>query len=161
MPTARGSNQPAVEQVAVKRIGRDEGRWIVVSVSELRIVFLGSAAIARRVAFPDLEPAAFRPSRVYVRTGGGVYVTCFRSVSACMAVLGRDGWVLCFKSIGMNVHHLAWIEDRGTQRIAAVRVGINNGTECVPVSRRHLRAILSRLGVCLRRRGSSEHDEME
>jgi hypothetical protein len=132
-----------------------------VSVSELRIVFLGSAAIARRVAFPDLEPAAFRPSRVYARTGGGVYVTCFRSVSACMAVLGHDGWVLCFESIVMNLRHLAWIEDRGTQRLAAVRVGVNNGTECVPVSRRHLRDLLDRLGVRLRRRGDLEQDEME
>ena len=149
------------DHLAVKRLVADEGRWIVVPVSELRMVFLGSVAIAKRIVFQDHEFSAFRPHRVYVRTGGGVYLTCFRSVAECLLILATDGFVLCFESVVINLRHLAWIEDRGTQRLAGVRVGVNNGTECVPVSRRHLREVLGRLGVHLRRRRVHDHDEME
>ena len=149
------------DHLAVKRLAADEGRWIVVPVSELRMVFLGSVAVTQRLVFPDQKAAEFRAHRVYVRTGGGVYLTSFRSVAECLSVLAADGLVLCFESVVINLRHLAWIEDRGTQRLAGVRVGVNNGTEYVPVSRRHLREVLARLGVELRRRKAPDHDEMD
>ncbi len=150
------------DHLAVKRLAvADEGLWIVVPVSELRMVFLGSVAIAKRLVFQDHGSSAFRPHRVYVRTGGGVYLTCFRSVAECLLILAADGLVLCLESVVINLRHLSWIEDRGTQRLAGVRVGMNNGTECVPVSRRHLREVLARLGVQLRRRKVHGHDEMD
>lgn len=161
MRQAGRGHKLASDYLAVKRLETDEGRWIVVPVSELRVVFLGSVAIAKRLVFQDHELTSFRPHRVYVRTGGGVYLTCFRSVVECLGVLVADGLVLCFESVVINLWHLAWIEDRGTQRLAGVRVGVNNGTECVPVSRRHLREVLGRLGVQLRRRRVPDHDEME
>lgn len=69
--------------------------------------------------------------------------------------------MLCFESVAINLRHLSWIEDRGTQQLAGVRVGVNNGTECVPVSRCHFREVLARLGVQLRRRKVPDHDEMD
>jgi hypothetical protein len=161
MRLASRGHKLAPDHLAVKRLVADEGRWVIVPVSELRMVFLGSVAIAQRLAFTDYKPEAFRPHRLYVRTGGGVYLTGFRSVAECLSVLAADGFVLCFESVVIHLRHLAWIEDRGTQRLAGVRVGVNNGTECVPVSRRHLRGILGRLGVHLRRRRIPDHDEMD
>lgn len=151
----------APEYLAVKRLSGDEDRWIIVPVSELRIVFLGSIAIARRLLFPDCKPAAFRSHRVYVRTGAGVYLAPFRSVSECVALLGDEYLVVCFESVVVNLRYLAWLEANGKQRLAGVRVGVNNGTECVPVSRRHLRTVLRRLGVRLRRRNGPECDDMD
>ena len=161
MRQANRGHKLVPDHLAVKRLETDEGRWIVVPVSELRMVFLGSVAIAQRLVFQGHEPTAFRPHRVYVRTSGGVYLACFRSVAECLSVLAADSFVLCFESVVIHLRHLAWIEDRGTQRLAGVRVGVNNGTECVPVSRRHLREVLARLGVQLRRRKVPDHDEME
>jgi hypothetical protein len=161
MRQASRGHKLVTDHLAVKRLVADEGRWIVVPVSELRMVFLGSVAIAQRLVFQEHESSVFRPHRVYVRTGGGVYLTCFRSVAECLSMLSIDGLVLCFESVVINLRHLAWIEDRGTQRLAGVRVGVNNGTECVPVSRRHLRDVLGRLGVQLRRRKAPDHDEMD
>ena len=153
----RGHRIPP-EYLAVKRLSGDEDRWIIVQMSELRTVFLGSVAMAQRVTFPDLQPAAFRPHRVYVRTGAGVYVTQFRSVADCLAKVAAADLVPCFASIAINVRHLAWLETRGHQRLGGLRVGINNGTEPVPISRRHLRTVLRRLGVSLRRqRGAHDH----
>ena len=154
----RGHRIPP-DYLAVKRLSGDEDRWIIVQTSELRIVFLGSVAMAQRVTFPDLKLDAFRPNRVYVRTGAGVYVTQFRSVADCLAKVAAADLMLCFASIAINLRHLAWLETRGHQRLGGLRVGINNGTESVPVSRRHLRTVLSRLGVSLRRaHGVHDHD---
>lgn len=161
MRQAGRGNKLAPDHLAVKRLVADESRWVVVDVSELRMVFLGSVAIAQRLRFLDHKPGEFRAHRVYVRTGGGVYRTSFRSIAECLLMLASDGLVLCFESVVINLQYLAWIEDRGTQRLAGVRVGINNGTDCVPVSRRHLREVLGRLGVQLRRRRAPDHDEMD
>ena len=151
----RGHRSPP-DYLAVKRLAGDEDRWIIVQMSELRIVFLGRVAIAQRVAFPDLQPAAFHPHRVYVRTGAGVYVTQFRSVSDCLAHVGAADLMHCFASIAINLRHLAWLEDRGHQRLGGLRVGINNGTDTVPISRRHLREILNKLG---RPRRGTDHED--
>ncbi len=161
MPRMSETSQQRVNQLAVKRLGSVDGRWIIIPVDELRIVFLGSVAIAQRLTVPGHTSGAFRPHRVYVRTGGGMYQTGFRSVMNCLSVVAADGLMLCFESIAINLHHLAWLEDRGAQRLGGVRVGINNGTETVPVSRRHLREVLRRLGVSLRRRSAPVNDEME
>lgn len=145
MRQARRGQIRGPECLAVKRLSGDENRWIIVQISELRIVFLGNVASAQRVTFPALQPAAFHPHRVYVRTGAGVYVTQFRSVADCLAEMASADLMPCFLSIAINLRHLAWLEDRGHQRLGGLRVGINNGTDTVPISRRHLREILNKL----------------
>jgi hypothetical protein len=156
MRTGNVPHQSGVEQLALKRPGDDDGRWTIVPVQEVRIVFLGNSVHTKRLTFPGLALDHVLANHVYVRTGGGLYLTQFRSVSDCLAQVAVADLMNCFASIAINLRHLAWLEDRGHQRLGGLRVGLNNGTDTVPISRRHLREILKKLGRPCR---GTDHEE--
>lgn len=145
MPRKTFLNRVAVYKLGPNRVYRD--RLTVVSTAEINFFFTAGAISSRRMVISAAwgQVRVFRPGIVYLRTDRGLFATRFRTLTGLVRQLDRNSFGACHQSVVVNLSRVIDV-DRAA-RLKMVRVGSNDTTEGLTISRRYLKPFLKTLGI--------------
>jgi hypothetical protein len=145
MPRQTFLNRVAVYKLGPNLVYRDQ--LTLVPTDEIFYCFTAGAISSRRIVISASwgQARVFRPGIVYLRTGKGLFATRFRTLARLASRLDRNSFAACRQSVVVNLSRV--IDVDMAARLKMVRVGSNDTTESLTISRRFLKPFLKKLTI--------------